>query len=67
MTEWHKLIQTIVDEIDDCIKQRKDEIISLSILARKLGYSEFYTSREFKEISGMQFRDYLRQRRELSS
>jgi AraC-like DNA-binding protein len=31
--------------------------------SRKLGYSEFHTTRKFKEISGMQFRDYLRNRR----
>lgn len=28
-----------------------------------LGYSEFYVSRKFKEISGMQLRDYLRDRK----
>ena len=63
MYEWHKQIQIIVDEIDKCIKQRNDEAISLRFLSRKLGYSEFHTTRKFKEISGMQFRDYLRSRR----
>lgn len=63
MYEWHKQIQIIVDEIDKCIKHHNDEAISLRFLSRKLGYSEFHTTRKFKEISGMQFRDYLRGRR----
>lgn len=63
MYEWQKLIQIIVDEIDRCIKSYNDETLTLRFLSRKLGYSEFHTTRKFKEISGMQFRDYLRQRR----
>lgn len=62
MYEWHKQIQVVVKEIDDCIKKKNDEILTLSFLARKLGYSEFYVSRKFKEISGMNLRDYMRQR-----
>ena len=63
MYEWHRQIQIIVDEIDECIKHRDDEALTLRFLSRKLGYSEFHTTRKFKEISGMQFRDYLRLRR----
>ena len=63
MYEWHRQIQIIVDEIDHCIKHRDDEALTLRFLSRKLGYSEFHTTRKFKEISGMQFRDYLRLRR----
>ncbi|MGM9657732.1 MAG: helix-turn-helix transcriptional regulator [Eubacteriales bacterium] len=63
MCEWLKCIQSIVDETDSCIKSRKDEALTLKHLADKLGYSEFYVSRKFKEISGMQLRDYLRYRR----
>ena len=37
-------------------------MLTLSALSRKLGYSEDTLSRKFKEISGMHFRDYLRQR-----
>lgn len=53
----------IVDEIDECIKRRNDEALTLRFLSRALGYSEFYTTRKFREISGMQFRDYLRLRK----
>lgn len=63
MYEWHRLIQIIVDEIDECIRHRDDEALTLRFLSRKLGYSEFHTTRKFSEISGMQFRDYLRLRR----
>ena len=56
MYEWHKQIQ----EIDNCIKSKNDEILTLSYLAKKLGYSEFYVSRKFKEISEMNLRDYMR-------
>lgn len=63
MYEWQKQIQTIVDEIDRCIKNYNDEALTLRFLSRRLGYSEYYTTRKFKEISGMQFRDYLRHRK----
>jgi len=62
MGEWERLVQAIVNEIDECIKKRNDGTLTLSSLAQKLGYSEFYISRKFKEISGMHFRDYLRLR-----
>lgn len=63
MSEWYRLVQTIVEEIDECIKRCDDEAVSLASLSRRLGYSEFYLSRKFMEISGMRFRDYLRYRR----
>lgn len=63
MYEWEKQIQIIVNEIDECIKYHNDEALTLRALSDKLGYSEFYTTRKFREISGMQFRDYLRRRK----
>lgn len=60
---WQKNIQRIVDEMDVSIKRLDDEALTLKYLVQKLGYSEFYVSRKFKEISGMQFRDYLRYRK----
>lgn len=62
MIQWHRQVQKIVEEIDACIKRREDETLTLSRLSRSLGYSEYYISRKFREISGMQFRDYLRKR-----
>ena len=63
MYEWQRQIQQIVEEIDYCIEGYNDEALTLRRLARKMGYSEFYATRKFKEISGMSFRDYLRQRK----
>ena len=63
MYQWQKQIQIVVDEIDKCITNHDDEALTLRILSQKLGYSEFYMTRKFKEISGMQFRDYLRLRK----
>lgn len=63
MYEWQKQIQIIVDEIDRCIKNHNDEALTLRALSRRLGYSEYYATRKFSEISGMTFRDYLRSRR----
>lgn len=59
MYQWQRQIQLIVDEIDDCIKNHRDEALTLGSLAARLGYSEYHTTRKFKEISGMQLRDYL--------
>lgn len=63
MHEWRKQIQMIVDTIDDCIKNYNDEALTLHLLSQGLGYSEFYTTRKFSEISGMPLRDYLRLRK----
>ena len=63
MEEWLRNIQRIIGEIDLYIKDCNNEEITLKKLSDSLGYSEFYVSRRFKEISGMQFRDYLRYRR----
>ena len=63
MLEWHRQIQVTIDEIDTCIKNHNAEVLTLHFLSQKLGYSEYYISRKFHEISGMQFRAYLRYRR----
>lgn len=63
MYEWQQQIQIIVDEIDRCMENYSDEKLTLRFLSRKLGYSEFYTTKKFREITGMQFRDYLQSRK----
>lgn len=63
MNEWNKNVQTIVGEIDFCIKSHSDEELTLKRLAKTLGYSEFHVSRKFSEISGMSLRNYMRYRR----
>ena len=63
MFEWEKQIQFIVDEIDCCIQNHHDDTLTLRVLSGKLGYSEYYTTRKFREISGMSLREYLRSRK----
>lgn len=63
MSEWQRSIQNIIIEIDRNIMAKNDEKITLSNLAGFLGYSEYYVSRKFREISGMPLRDYLRCRK----
>lgn len=63
MYEWQRQIQKMIDVIDLYIKKNDSESLSLGRLSKESGYSEFYISKKFKEISGMQFRDYLRYRR----
>ena len=63
MQQWHRHIQEIIGQIDTHIKDKTDETMTLECLSQKLGYSEYYISRKFREITGMQFRDYLRYRR----
>lgn len=63
MYEWQKQIQQIVNEIDGCLADRRDEELTLRDLAGKLGYSEFHMTRKFREITGMGFRDYLQGRK----
>ena len=63
MYEWHWLIQIVVNEIDERIKGQDDTALTLYSLSKKLGYSEFHTTRKFKEISGMLLGDYIRLRK----
>ena len=63
MAQWYRNIQDIITIIDDCIRAQQDEALTLRALAQKLGYSEYYTSRKFRELAGMTLRDYLRLRR----
>ena len=63
MYEWHRLIQIAVDEIDERIKRQDDEALTLLALSKKLGYSEFHTTRRFREISGMLLGNYIRLRK----
>lgn len=61
--QWHKNIQRVLDDIDACIRRQDGDALALARLAGKWGYSAFYFSRKFREISGMRFREYLRHRR----
>ena len=61
--EWQHNIQLIIDKIDACIRSKNSEALTLSALAQEFGYSEYHFSRKFRELSGIQLRDYLRYRK----
>lgn len=63
MSNWSEEIQKILDRIDECIKNNEDDQLALEALAKQIGYSKFYTSKMFKNISGMKLKDYIRGRR----
>ena len=63
MHEWQKNVQSMIEEIDRCIRAQNGETVTLKHLSEQIGYSEFYLSRKFKEISGLQFREYLHHRK----
>jgi AraC-like DNA-binding protein len=63
MYEWHRQVQKIADDIDSCIINRDDDRLTLSVIAKENGYSEFHMTRKFKELAGISLRDYLRRRR----
>ena len=63
MDQWNRCMQPLIDEIDACIRDKQDETLTLRILSQKFGYSESHFSRNFRRVSGMRLRDYLRFRR----
>ncbi len=63
MCEWQRQIQEMIEEIDLCIKRKDGNALSLRRLSEKSGYSSFHISKKFREISGMQLRDYVRNRK----
>ena len=63
MYEWHRQIQVIIGEIDASIRRKDDEALTLHYLAQLLGYSDFHMTKQFKVITGLSLRKYLRARR----
>lgn len=63
MSELCRNMQAVICAMDACIKSHQDEKMTLESVAGEMGYSAFYFSRKFREITGMHFRDYLRYRK----
>ena len=63
MSDWGRYVQETAALIDSCIKSEEDESLTLSVLSEKLGYSKYYTSKKFSEVSGMTLKDYIRYRK----
>ena len=63
MHEWSKTMQEILDTVDHAIRHRESDSLTLTFLARRLGYSEYHLSRRFKAMAGMSFREFFRLRK----
>ena len=63
MYEWQRQLTAIIEVIDESIRRRDDEALTLHSLAQRPGYSEFHMTKQFKAIIGMPLRTYLRTRR----
>jgi len=63
MLNWSQYVLKITGEIDRCIQAEEGEALTLQSLAGKLGFSESYTSRRFREVSGLTLKDYIRTRK----
>lgn len=63
MNEWARVIQNIIDDIDQSIYLKASDEISLKRLSSLMGYSEYHMSRMFHKLSGMPFREYLHLRK----
>lgn len=56
-------IQTMIQIIDASIINKEEAHLTLETISKKLGYSSYYVSHKFKELSGMSFRDFYRFRK----
>ncbi len=53
--EWNEAVQKIIDWIEDNLAENP----SLLTLSKQIGYSPYYCSKCFHEISGMTIREYI--------
>jgi AraC family transcriptional regulator len=60
--EWRRTIQKMVNIIEIQLYNYFDDEITLSTLARELGYSQHHVTKQFKNLAGLTFRNYLRLR-----
>lgn len=55
MYEWNEMVQLMVDWVDANISETQ----SLLRMSEQLGYSPYYCSRRFSQLTGMTLRDYI--------
>ncbi|CAH1197266.1 AraC family transcriptional regulator [Paenibacillus sp. JJ-223] len=59
MYEWNEMVQLMVDWVEANITESR----SLLNMSEQLGYSPYYCSRQFNQLTGMTLRDYVWTRR----
>lgn len=55
MYEWNEMVQLMVDWVEANITESR----SLLKMSEQLGYSPYYCSRQFNQLTGMTLRDYV--------
>lgn len=72
-TMYHDLVQRVYKHkrnhelskpVHDCcsyIEQHVEDILSVSLLAKRFGYAEYYFTQKFKKETGINLRDYIQQ------
>lgn len=63
MFEWHKTVQAMVNIIEEQILREFDEDITLTSLSKRMGYSKYHMTKQFKSYMGLTFRSYFGLRR----
>ncbi|MFL0251045.1 helix-turn-helix domain-containing protein [Clostridium neuense] len=63
MFEWHRTIQKMINIIESELWQDASDEIALTTISQKLGYSKYHVAKQFKALTGITFRNYLRLRR----
>ncbi|WP_314590948.1 helix-turn-helix domain-containing protein [Paenibacillus terrigena] len=59
MYEWNEMVQHMVEWVDANLSETK----SLLKMSQQLGYSPYYCSKQFNQLTGMTLRDYIWTRR----
>ena len=59
MYEWNEMVQRMVDWLEENLTEHS----LLLKMSEHLGYSPYYCSRQFNQLTGMTLRDYVRTRR----
>lgn len=59
MYEWNEMVQLMVDWVENNISENT----SLLQMSEQLGYSPYYCSRQFNQLTGITLRDYIWTRR----
>ena len=59
MYEWNEMVQRMVDWLEENLTEHP----TLLMMAKQLGYSPYYCSRQFNRLTGTTIRDYVWSRR----
>ena len=67
MARGEKNMKSVIEHIKSYVNKHLNQPITLNDIASEIGYSKFYTSRIFKEVTGLSLFEYIRSERLLAS